>query len=42
VLILFLFFSEETPLHLSSKNGHLETCRLLLQSNADVMAAGIW
>ena len=35
----FDVFSGRTPLHLSSQNGHLETCRLLLQSNADVMAA---
>ena len=35
----FEYFSGRTPLHLSAENGHLETCRLLLQSNADVMAA---
>jgi ankyrin repeat protein len=42
VLTLLFFFSlldAATPLHLSSKNGHLETCRLLLRSNADVDAA---
>ncbi len=27
-----------TPLHNSASNGELETCRLLLQSNADVAA----
>jgi hypothetical protein len=33
-LILFLFFSRQTPLH---KSGHhLEVCRLLLECNADV------
>jgi ankyrin repeat protein len=35
----FAFSRGATPLHLSSENGHLEICRLLLQSKADVMAA---
>jgi ankyrin repeat protein len=35
----FAFSSGGTPLHRSSENGHLETCRLLLQFKADVMAA---
>jgi ankyrin repeat protein len=38
VLIILLFFSQDTPLHLSAENGHLETCRLLLQSNANLNA----
>jgi hypothetical protein len=37
-LILLLFFSQQTPLHLSAEKGHLEVCRLLLQCNADVEA----
>jgi hypothetical protein len=37
-LILFLFFSQWTPLHLSAMNDHLEVCRLLLQCNADIEA----
>ena len=40
-LILLRFFSDRTPLHhFAAHYDHLETCRLLLQSNADVMAAG--
>ena len=35
---IFVVFSQETPLLLSAMNGHLETCRLLLQCNADVDA----
>jgi hypothetical protein len=30
--------NQSTPLHASAMNGHLETCRLLLQCNADVDA----
>jgi ankyrin repeat protein len=37
-MILLLFFSQRTPLHWSAENGHLETCRLLLQCNANVEA----
>ena len=37
-LILLLFFSQCTPLHLSAREGHLEVCRLLLQCNADIEA----
>jgi ankyrin repeat protein len=37
-LILFRFFSQCTPLHLSAFQGHLEICRLLLQCNADIEA----
>ncbi len=33
-----LFFSSRTPLHLSALRGQLETCRLLLQCNADLEA----
>jgi ankyrin repeat protein len=36
--ILLLAFSQDTPLHESARNGHLEVCRLLLQSSADVEA----
>ena len=35
LLILFVWFSCETPLHLSAEKGHLEICRLLLQCNAN-------
>ena len=38
---IFFVFSQETPLLLSAMNGHLETCRLLLQCNADVDAKDI-
>jgi ankyrin repeat protein len=37
-LLFFSLLNGCTPLHLSSEKGHLETCRLLLQSKADVMA----
>ncbi len=37
-LILLLFFRKNTPLHWSAYDGHLETCRLLLQCNADIEA----
>jgi ankyrin repeat protein len=33
---LVLFFSEDTPLHKSAGNGHIEICRPLVDSNADV------
>jgi ankyrin repeat protein len=36
--ILLFYFSESTPLHWSSQEGHLEVCRLLLQCNADTEA----
>ncbi len=38
VLILFIFFSQYTALHAACSCGRLETCRLLLQCNADVQA----
>jgi ankyrin repeat protein len=39
VLILLLVFRDGwTPLHRSISDGHLEACRLLLQSGADVNA----
>jgi hypothetical protein len=37
-LILLLFFSQDTPLHLSASNGRLEVTRLLVESKADVAA----
>jgi ankyrin repeat protein len=37
--IRLLSFSQYTPLHKSAEYGHLETCRLLLRSNARVDAA---
>jgi hypothetical protein len=40
-LILLLFFSQQTPLHESAVNGHLEVARLLLQCNADVEAKNV-
>jgi ankyrin repeat protein len=36
--ILLLSFSQNTPLHLSAHEGHLEVARLLLQCNADIEA----
>jgi hypothetical protein len=38
VIILFIFCSQYTALHAVASVGHLETCRLLLQCNADVQA----
>jgi hypothetical protein len=38
MLILFLFFSQRTPLHRSARWGRLEVCRLLVESKADVAA----
>ncbi len=37
-LILLLFFSECTPLHWFAREGHVEFCRLLVESKADVAA----
>ncbi len=34
-VFVLLFFSNITPLHHSAYHGHLETCRLLVESNAD-------
>jgi hypothetical protein len=36
--ILFLFFSQCTPLHWSAISGHLEVTRILVESKADVAA----
>ena len=36
--ILFLFFSQVTPLHESARNGRLEVARVLVESKADVAA----
>ena len=36
--ILLLSFSQSTPLHLSARSGHVEVCRLLVESKADVAA----
>jgi ankyrin repeat protein len=39
VLVLYFdFIRLRTPLHLSALYGRSETCRLLLQSNADIEA----
>ena len=35
-LLIYLFFRQQTPLILSAAKGHAETCRLLLESFADV------
>jgi ankyrin repeat protein len=35
-VFVLLFLRQITPLHSSSYCGHLETCRLLVESNADV------
>jgi ankyrin repeat protein len=37
-LILFLSFSQATPLHISARHGHLDITRLLVESKADVAA----
>ncbi len=37
-LILFLFFSQRTPLHGSARDGRLDVTRLLVESKADVAA----
>ena len=42
MLILSLFFSQRTPLHISASLGNLEVCRLLLQSNADLRLQDLW
>ena len=36
--VLLIFFRKNAPLHWSAYGGHLETCRLLLQCNANVQA----
>jgi hypothetical protein len=36
--ILLVFVSQNTPLHCSASNGQLETCRLLVESKANVDA----
>jgi len=38
MLILSLFFSQRTPLHISASLGSPDICRLLLQHKADVGA----
>ena len=38
---LIWFDSFSTPLHLAASNGHLEICRLLLQSESDVNAKNV-
>ena len=37
-LLIYLFFSQDTPLIASAYNGHAEICRLLLENAADVNA----
>ncbi len=37
-LILLLFFSQQTPLHFSVREDHVEICRLLVEWKADVAA----
>jgi ankyrin repeat protein len=32
----YIFLRARTPLHLSAEKNHVEMCRLLLQSNADI------
>ena len=36
--LILLLFSQNTPLHCSTANGHLEVTRLLVESKADVTA----
>jgi ankyrin repeat protein len=38
LILLLVVRHDRTPLHLSAAFGHLEACRLLLQSGADVNA----
>jgi hypothetical protein len=38
LFVVTVVISFQTPLHLSAQNGHIEACRVLLQSNADVDA----
>jgi ankyrin repeat protein len=37
-LLIHLFFSQSTPLHVSAYKGHTDVCRLLLENAADVNA----
>jgi hypothetical protein len=37
-LLIYLFFSQQTPLICSADKGHVDACRLLLQYAADVNA----
>ncbi len=37
-LLIYLFFSEDTPLIWSAYEGHTDVCRLLLENAADVNA----
>ena len=37
-LLIYLFFSQDTPLILSASEGHAEACRVLVASKADVAA----
>ena len=41
-LILSFLFSQLAPLHWSARHGRLDSCRLLLQCNADVDAKDNW
>jgi ankyrin repeat protein len=36
--LIYLFFSQRTPLIWSAERGHAEICRLLLENAADVNA----
>jgi hypothetical protein len=36
--VSYIFLRARTALHFSAEEGNLETCRLLLQSNADIEA----
>ena len=38
-LLIYLFFSQMTPLIWSAVNGHTDVCRLLLENAADVNAS---
>ena len=39
-LLIYLFFSQMTPLMYSAYSGHAEICRVLVASKADVAARG--
>ncbi len=37
-LLIYLFFSQDTPLIWAAREGHTDVCRLLLENAADVDA----
>ena len=41
LILLLFFFSRNTPLHFAAPCGHLDVCRLLVESKADVAAKNV-